>query len=181
MMASGTIIAAAAYGIGAGIISIPQDLLPEKENEAAARAESIPTVEAKLVETHTVEYIREKVIDTEYVDVIKNVPVELRNFNTLDELEQWLDGIYNQTTIRFIQNDSVIDCDDYALEMQQKALSDGYIMSFQIINYTEYNQIFAFALPEGQSLHAINLAIIGNSVFYIEPQTGEIAHAAYLD
>jgi len=31
------------------------------------------------------------------------------------------------------------------------------------------------------TLHAINLVLIDNSVYYIEPQTGEIQFAAHLD
>jgi hypothetical protein len=65
--------------------------------------------------------------------------------------------------------------------MQQKALSEGYIMSFEIIDGEEYNGLFSIPLPSEQVLHAINLAVIGNDVYYIEPQTGEVVHAAYLD
>ena len=112
---------------------------------------------------------------------MKTVPVELRNFKDLEELERWLRDRNNTTTVRFQQTDSIMDCDDYALEMQRKALEDGYIVSFEIIGASEYNQLFSYTLPPGQSLHAINLAIIGNSVYYIEPQTDEIILAAYMD
>jgi len=54
-------------------------------------------------------------------------------------------------------------------------------MSFQVIGESEYNAFFKNPLPPSRSLHAVNLAIIDNSVYYIEPQTNEVAFVAYLD
>ena len=65
--------------------------------------------------------------------------------------------------------------------MQHKALADGYIMSFEVIERTEYNKLFENELSPGQSLHAINLTIIDNNVYYIEPQTNEVVFVAQLD
>ena len=140
-----------------------------------------PTVECRLVERHTVQYVEIPVTVTEYVEQIKRVPVELRNFSDLEELKQWLKDRGNVTTVRFQSPDTIVDCDDYALELQHKALADGYIMSFEVIGGSEYNTLFNTSLPTSQSLHAINLAIIGNGAYYIEPQTGEVAFAVHLD
>lgn len=178
---SAAAIAAVAYCFGAGLIPFNFSFHQGEETAVESSNVQIPTVEAKLIQTHTVEYVEETVIEKEYVNVIRHVPVELRNFTSLEELTQWLQDEYDLTTIRFQQGDTVIDCDDYAIEMQQKALTDGYIISFEIISIGEYNELFSTPLPEGQSLHAINLSIVGNSVYYIEPQTGEVVHAAYLD
>jgi hypothetical protein len=139
------------------------------------------TVESRLVGTHTVEYIEETVTETEYVYVVKSVPVELRNFINLEELEKWLHDREDTNIVRFQQTDKVLDCDDFAFELQRKALEDGYITSFEIIGRSEYNELFKTTMPPEQSLHAINLAIIGNNVYYIEPQTDEIVLAAYMD
>ena len=49
----------------------------------------------------------------------------------------------------------------YALDLQQRALKDGYLMSASVIE-------------KGDQLHMINLATIGNDVYYIEPQTDEV-------
>jgi molybdopterin converting factor small subunit len=170
-----------AYFFGAGIIPTSFDIVHGNDVTGTAEPFQPPTVEARLVETHTIEYIEETVIEREYVDVIQQVETEISNFKTLDELKGWMNNTYNQATIRFQQADTVIDCDDYAFEMQREALKDGYIISFEIISVSEYNELFSYQLPETGSLHAINLAIIGNSVYYIEPQTGETVHAAYLD
>ena len=139
------------------------------------------TVESKLVARHTIEYIETPVTTIKYVDRVTAEPVQLRNFHDLKELKEWLSGSWTLLTLHLQSPDNAVDCDDYALALQQRALEDGFIMSFEIIAGDEYNALFGNPLPPGQSLHAINLAIIGNSAYYIEPQTGEIVFAVYLD
>ena len=140
-----------------------------------------PRVESRLVATHTIQYVDRSVAKVKYVERVKRVPVELCNFSDLEELKQWLEDKKNVTIVRFQSPDTTVDCDDYALEMQQKALADGYIMSFEVIGRSEYNALFKTELPLSQSLHAINLVIIGNDAYYIEPQTDEVVFATHLD
>jgi len=140
-----------------------------------------PTVKCRLVEKHTVQYVDTPVTVVEYVERTQKVPVELRNFNDLEELKQWLKDRKNVTTVRFQSPNTIVDCDDYALEMQHKALADGYLISLEIIDTSEYNGLFKNSELPLNSLHAINLAIIGNNAYYIEPQTDEVVFAAYLD
>ncbi len=140
-----------------------------------------PAVRVRLVETRIVQYVEKPVVEVRYVERVERVPVELRNFTDLEELSQWLKDKMNVTTVWFQSPETTIDCDDYALELQNKALADGYIVSFQIIGRSEYDSLFSTPLPPSQSLHAINLAIIGNSAYYIEPQTDEVVLAAQLD
>lgn len=141
-----------------------------------------PSVKYRLVERHTVQYVEKPVTVVKYIERIQKVPVELRNFSDIGELKQWLVAVdTNTTTVYFQLPDAPVDCDDYALALQSKALTNGYILSFEIISRSEYKAVFKSQLPSGQSLHAINLAIIGNSAYYIEPQTGEVAFAVYLD
>ena len=169
-----------AYCTGARIFSFTS-LFSQEEAAIKTSQGQIPTVEARLIETHTVVYVEEAVVEKEYVNVIRHIPVEFRNFTNRTELQQWLEERNQLTSIHFERKDTVIDCDDFAIELQKKALADGFILSFEIINGSEYNELFSTSLPARQSLHAINLSIIGNDVYYIEPQTGEIVHAAYLD
>ncbi|MFC1940655.1 hypothetical protein ACFLXO_08265 [Chloroflexota bacterium] len=138
------------------------------------------TVESRVIATHTVEYIEKPVTEVKYVERVTSVPVELRNFTNLEELKHWIEGRNKVTTVRFQSDETLVDCDDYAFEMQQKALADGYVMSFQIIEPDTYNSLFENKLPPN-TLHAINLVLIGNTAHYIEPQTGEVAFAAHLD
>jgi len=140
-----------------------------------------PTVEARLIERHTVQHVEKPVTVVEYIERVKRIPIELRNFSDLGELKQWLEDRKNVTTVRFQSPDTIVDCDDYALELQNKALADGHIVSFEIIGESEYNELFTTPLPPSQSLHAINLVIIDNGAYYIEPQTDEVVFAAHLD
>ena len=139
-------------------------------------------VECRLVERHTVQYVDKPVTVVRNIERVQRIPAELRNFNDLEELEQWLVAVSKNTTTAYLQLPGAkIDCDDYALDLQRKALADGYILSFEIISRSEYNAVFENELPSSQGLHAINLAIIGNNAYYIEPQTSEITLAAHLD
>ncbi len=142
---------------------------------------TVSTVESRLVARHTTEYIEKPVKTIEYVERVRSEPFELRNFYNSEELKLWLDNNAGSTTVHLQPPDSTVDCDDFALALQQKALRDGFIISFEIIEKNEYNALFENPLPSDQTLHAINLVIIGNSAYYIEPQTGEIAFAVFLD
>ena len=138
-------------------------------------------VEYQPVVRTMVQYVDKPVPVVKYIERVEKVPIELRNFSDLEELKQWLEDKMNVTTIHFQLPSTELDCDDYALDMQHKALADGYIMSFEVIGRSEYNALFETKLPNGSSLHAINSAIIGNDAYYIEPQTGEVAFAVHLD
>jgi len=141
-----------------------------------------PVVKCQLIETHTVQYVEKPVTVVEFIERTQKVPVELRNFSDIEELKQWLVEVDMNTTKTYFQSPGVtIDCDNYALDMQHKALTDGYIMSFEVISRSEYNAVFKSKLPPSQSLHAISLVIIGNDAYYIEPQTSEIGFATHLD
>jgi len=142
-----------------------------------------PSVETKLVATHTIEYVEQPATEVEYIEQVKYTPVTLRNFATPDELKQWLMNNLTAATVSLQTPEGTldVDCDDYALELQQKAVNNGYLMSFQIIEPQRYNRLFdAVTIPDG-NLHAIYLVIIENTAYYIEPQTGEIVPAAYID
>lgn len=112
-------------------------------------------------------------------------PGILRYFKELDELERWLENTEipgNEPASReadqYITN---YDCDDYALMLQEKALQDGYMMSFEIIHSGEYRDLFQRGQIPDDTIHAVNLVIIGNEVYYIEPVNHEIVLVACLD
>ncbi|GAI57589.1 unnamed protein product, partial [marine sediment metagenome] len=68
-------------------------------------------------ETHTIYQVIEKAVPIEKVIVERvEVPVKLRNFETLEKLEQWLE----ETGIRVQFGGNLLDCDNYALGLQQK-------------------------------------------------------------
>lgn len=142
----------------------------------------VQPVEARLVERHTVEYIEQPVIIVKNTQRVEKISPVFRNYNDLNELNNWLEKVnLNTTSVYFQSAESEVDCDDYAINLQSLALSNGYILSFEIIDREEYNKLFEIKLPPGQNLHAINLAIINNKAYYIEPQTSEVVFAVYLD
>jgi len=170
-----------AFCIGVNLGQASSGLQLTKDTSPNINTSISPTIQARVIETHTVEYVEKPVTVVEYIEQTKRIPVELRNFNNLEELEQWLEGRKNVTTVRFQSPDVIVDCDDYALELQHEALADGYLISLEIIDTSEYNGLFKNSELPSNSLHAINLAIIGNNAYYIEPQTGEVVFAAHLD
>lgn len=163
-----------------GILSgASAELIRSDEEQTTGIIEA--TVESRLVARHTVEYVEKPVTEVKYVERVTSVPAKHRNFYTLDELKDWL-ALNAISASVYLKSPGVeIDCDDYALELQQKALSDGFIISFEIVSEREYDALFSQPLPTGTTLHAINLAIIDNSVYYIEPQTAEVVFVANLD
>lgn len=159
------------------------------------------TFEPKVIidhEIHTIHKVVDRVVykpveRVEYKPIEKVVvervetPKPLRHFQNLDELEGWLGNI-GVLDIRFDvvdeetgQRIKKFDCEDYAIRLQEKALRDGYIMSFEVIRSAEYNALFKQKRIPNGAIHAINSVILGNEVYYIEPQTHEIVFVAYLD
>jgi len=145
-------------------------------------------------EIHTIDRVEYKPVESVVYEPVERVIVKrietlklLRHFQNLDELERWLGNMW-VLDIRFDVFDKEtgqrirkFDCEDYAIRLQEKALGDGYIMSFEVILPVEYNALFKQKRLSNGAIHAINSVILGNEVYYIEPQTREIVFAAYLD
>ncbi|MFC1861807.1 response regulator [Chloroflexota bacterium] len=137
---------------------------------------SEPVTDVVIVEkpvVREVEVVKEVVEkEIEYRDIVKEVtvekPIEQSEFSSKEELEKWLaEDDADKTVYFFVKADGTgassdkYDCDDYALDLQKRALKDGYLMSTSIIEKED-------------QLHMINLATIGNDVYYIEPQTDKV-------
>jgi len=106
----------------------------------------------------------------------------LHNFNSLEELIQWLSVVDVKTNVVHFQlPNNTVDCDDYAIALQRRALVDGYNISLEITDTLEYNGLFNNSQLAPGSLHAVNLAIIGNDTHYIGSQTGEVVFTVFLD
>ena len=71
----------------------------------------------------------------------------------------------------------------HTAQFSEKLITDllGYIMSFEVIRSKEYNALFKQKRIPSGVIHAINSVILGNEIYYIEPQTREVAFVAYLD
>jgi len=124
----------------------------------------------RVVETKTV--IRETEVP---VEVVVKEPLELCEFSSLEELKVWLteddtDEVYyifcDESGRAEFKWSERWDCDDYAFQLQRRALEQGYLMSVEITK----NQT-----------HLANSTPIGNKIYIIEPQTDEIIGSVLID
>ena len=84
-------------------------------------------------------------------------------FISVEELQAFL--ILDQTNKI---EDPNWDCDDYALALQHNALRLGKVLNIQLLGSSE-------------SLHMVNLAVIGNKLIFIEPKEDRIFDYGRLD
>ena len=104
-------------------------------------------------------------------EVIVEKLIELHEFASLEELRSWLAEDDTDECIHLVVDEDGVchlvellaeyDCDDYAFRLQRQAARSGFLMSVTIIE-------------EQGKQHMINLACIGNDIYYIEPQTDEV-------
>ncbi len=101
---------------------------------------------------------------------------KLHDWDTNDELQQWVD---QHAMLYLIADDSgrvtfdglslnplYGDCDDYARRMRNEAAEDGYYLSLQLVN---------------NGWHMVNLAIIGNEMWLVDPMTTKITYIGNMD
>ncbi|MCJ7828540.1 MAG: hypothetical protein MUP81_02235 [Dehalococcoidia bacterium] len=88
-----------------------------------------------------------------------------KEFESLETLKAWL--MQDNTESAFTDTTDInYDCDDYARGLMRNALEDGYLISTQI-------DIF--------KAHMFNSAMIGNDIYFIEPQTDEVWFSGHID
>ncbi len=82
-----------------------------------------------------------------------------REFVSLDELKAWLGKDDTESTLYIFGAGFLTgyDCDDYATALVQNALSSGFLISTQIVGD-----------------HMLNSTIIGNEIYFIEPQNDKV-------
>ena len=110
----------------------------------------------------------------EVVEVEKEVPVQLRHFGSEEELIEWL---HADKTDELTYIEDRFECEDFSQTLMNNAVEDGLYMSFQVLkNYTR---------PETKEFikgpHAINSTIIGNYIYFIDPQNDELWRAYVLE
>jgi len=137
----------------AGVSSVEPPVVTE-----VVRNQCVP--EIRYVTQYVTQYI--PVPEPYEVEVIKEVPVELSQFESEAELASYLKW-YKQNVIivPLVEN---FNCVDYALAFVERARKDGCDVHFQAISYD----------PETKRVnkkHALNSTIIGDSVYLIEPET----------
>jgi preprotein translocase subunit SecG len=114
----------------------------------------------------TIEKLEQKLAESEKFGAYWWERAHPKEFKSVDELKAWLaqDDTDNTLYIFGVGCISNYDCDDYAVALVRNALSDGYLVSLQI-----------------ERDHVLNSTIIGNKIYFIEPQTDEVWFWEYRD
>jgi len=115
-------------------------------------------------------------VDREVIkEVIVEKSIELGEFTSVAELRAWLDEDDTDEHVYLVAGEDGVlrpsdkyDCDDYALQLQSRAAKSGFVMSVTIIEKQD-------------KPHMINLASIGNDIYYIEPQTDQVWFHSHKD
>ncbi len=110
------------------------------------------------------EYHEETTIKEVEVDKPVYVNNNWREFDSSAVLMAWAEE--HLTTLWIVGNQAA-DCDDYASRLQLEAFKDGYILSVQLV---ENGRLSGKNVSNFLELHMGNLAMIGNTIYFIEPQ-----------
>lgn len=108
-----------------------------------------------------------------------------KDFPSTGDLEEWLKNDKTDSHLDLEPNDDgVVNlkgvCEEFALQLVERARESGYIIHFYIMSKQEYFDLTGAELPDGRT-HAVTLVIIGNNIYLIEPQTDEYWLVGYLD
>ena len=137
-----------------------------------------------------IEYVN--ITHTEYTIIDRIEYVQLKPFESIDELDRFLTsdntnlGLELKQTIylKVDSNGTAVgfggQCEDYATQLQRRAAAIGKLLDTETLTPPEYYLYYHKALPENEK-HRINKADIGNYCYYIEPQTDRYWIAETLD
>ena len=109
------------------------------------------------------------------------VPVELRDFNSTGELENWLSENHIDEAVMLYANGQRFDCDDYARRLIKDARADGFQLWFQVLLPDYRRPDTGERVTDSDEAHALCSAIIGNRLYFIEPQTDDYWFVAKMD
>ena len=161
-----------------------QAIIPEpeiiKEVEVITEYVKVPVYINRVEDVDRVEYV-EKI-----VEVVKEVPIKLENWESVEELKEFLDQDNPDIKILLIANEDgvvafVDQCEDWAFQLIARAAEKGKRLIFVTINKGQYYQYYKKPLSEGK-VHALVGALVGdNELWYIEPTDDRHWLAFYLD
>jgi len=157
----------------------PQETVKYIEVEKIVNNPVIRTIEKPvpvLVEV-PVEVPVEVEVET-VVEKTVTVPVELRDFPSTQELDEWLHSRPEPVLALF---NATYDCEDVARKMIDEALNDGYYLWMQIVEGPFYSPVSNQLLVKSGEAHALCSAIIDNTFYFIEPTIKEYWKAYNVD
>lgn len=104
---------------------------------------------------------------------IVRADVTFREFSSIEDLQAWLQ---KQPLLLIADSTGYISLTDtctYAADaLQRKALTEGYLMSVQLVQ--DGYLLGQKVVENKQGSHMGNLVIIGRNIYYIEPETKKI-------
>ncbi len=127
------------------------------------------------------------------MEKVVEVSKMLSDWNNVEELKTFLaqDNTDSSIFVKFYFGREIKlggFCEDFAVQLQNRAYEIGKRLDTEILAYDEYNKYYGvgkinpgvgtLGINDG---HAINKAIVGNEVWFIEPQTDKIWLAYYLN
>ena len=91
----------------------------------------------------------------------------LKEFPSKEALDAWC---RENIAVLMCDDATQADCDDYAEYLQRKAVEDGYLLS---VCPVMDGMVYGAKVTDIPGAHMGNMAMVGNEIYYIEPQPGE--------
>jgi hypothetical protein len=135
------------------------------------------------VEVTVVKEVIKEVIVEKLVEVYK----PLSDWDSLAELEAFLSQDTTDSHIYLIADENGVvkltgNCEEVAFQLQGRAYEIGKRLDTEILTYAEYIKYCGtdggMRINDG---HYINKAVVGNEVWFVEPQSDKVWLAYYLD
>jgi hypothetical protein len=114
----------------------------------------------------SIEKLKQKLEDSEKFGAYWWERAHPKEFGSVSELKAWLAQDDTDSTLYIFGAGcvSLYDCDDYAVALVYNALADGYSVSLQV-----------------EDKHMLNSTVIGNNIYFIEPQNDKVWLWGYRD
>lgn len=179
-----------AFNIGAS--NTESVIIPYVKNSSHTITEFVEVEVEKSVpivsRTEIIEVIKPVYIEN-IVEVPQEVPLEvpmkLKDWDSLEQLQNFLaNDDTDQRIILSVDSQGQISfsgqCEDYALQLRDRAMAQGMYLSLQALHPAEYQKWYDQP-AKSAAYHAICMARIGNEFWYIEPANDRVWLAMYLD
>lgn len=132
----------------------------------------------------TVEVVQPVYVEKE-VQVPFEVPVALKDWDSPEQLIEFLkNDDTDQIVILTADSQGQIlfngQCEDYAIQLRNRAMAAGMYLSIEVLHPKEYEKWYGQPVRADQ-YHAVCMARIGNEFWYIEPTNDKAWLALYLD
>jgi hypothetical protein len=139
----------------------------------------------KLVPTVTTIEVDRPVYIEKEVEVPREVPVMLKDWDSPEQLAEFLknDDTDGRIILQADSSGAIAfngQCEDLALQLRDRAMAIGKYLSVQVLNPKEYEKWYGIKV-RSDVYHAICMARIGNQFWYIEPANDKHWSALNLD